>query len=204
VGYEDGLNWYAYVRNDPINGIDPSGQDTFLVSRRVEVEVHNRGSTWQQNTGGRHMFVVTGVTNAGDPNGVRFSGGPSAGHDPALVPLQGTMTPTDLDDDAAWSAAGRGDPSINVVQIPTSVLPDDIVAGVGNAAIGNPDYDAGVIPGGNDGANSNSLARAIVDVSAGIAGVDPASIPNPAGWHPNIDQAGAVRFNQEGLDRLRK
>ncbi len=25
VGYQDGINWYAYVRNDPLNRMDPSG-----------------------------------------------------------------------------------------------------------------------------------------------------------------------------------
>ncbi len=25
IGYDDGLNWYAYVGNDPVNGADPSG-----------------------------------------------------------------------------------------------------------------------------------------------------------------------------------
>ena len=26
IGYGDGLNWYAYVGNDPVNGTDPSGE----------------------------------------------------------------------------------------------------------------------------------------------------------------------------------
>jgi RHS repeat-associated protein len=30
IGYGDGMNWYAYTRNDPVNATDPSGLDPYL------------------------------------------------------------------------------------------------------------------------------------------------------------------------------
>jgi RHS repeat-associated protein len=31
IGYKDGMNWYAYVGNDPMNKVDPDGQVAFLI-----------------------------------------------------------------------------------------------------------------------------------------------------------------------------
>ena len=196
VGFADEgpgyFNRYAYTMNDPVNATDPTGMfaDTFLVSRPV--------TAGGVNTGGRHMFVVTHADAPGDPNGVRFSGGPTPGHDPALVPLQGTRLPTDVDDAAAWAQAGEPNSNVNFVRISDADIPDALVERVGNAALGHPDYDLGAVPGGNDGANSNSFARAIIDRSAAIVGFDGA-VPNPNGWHPNIDQAAAVQFDQDQM-----
>jgi RHS repeat-associated protein len=32
IGYDDGLNWYAYVGNDPVNANDPKGKKTTLIT----------------------------------------------------------------------------------------------------------------------------------------------------------------------------
>ncbi len=37
IGYKDGMNWYAYVGNDPVNNIDPTGQETVVNSRPLNM-----------------------------------------------------------------------------------------------------------------------------------------------------------------------
>jgi len=32
LGYKDGINWYAYVGNDPMNGVDPSGRNAMVAA----------------------------------------------------------------------------------------------------------------------------------------------------------------------------
>ena len=90
IGYGDGLNWYVYVGNDPMNGVDPSGNDSIFVARPLS-----------GYNGAHHGFVII---TAVDKNGKhtitdRFSFGPvdQPGDNP-LLNVTGTEDGTDRAD----------------------------------------------------------------------------------------------------------
>ncbi len=43
IGYKDGMNWYAYVGNDPMNGVDPDGTCGTRIKGKTSVECSDYG-----------------------------------------------------------------------------------------------------------------------------------------------------------------
>ena len=53
IGYEDGMNWYAYVGNDPINATDPTGKLIFTLGGQINGNAGLSGSA----AGGRWVNI---------------------------------------------------------------------------------------------------------------------------------------------------
>ena len=68
IGIKGGPNRYIYAMNNPLSRIDPTGADSFLVTREVGV------------TGFDHMFIVHGATSSTCGCGVVRSFGNSGGY----------------------------------------------------------------------------------------------------------------------------
>jgi RHS repeat-associated protein len=68
IGYGDGLNWYAYVGNDPVNGSDPTGM--------IQPDCHC--SVWEDTSS---MGMGAGTTRVLASNASRTSAAPSSAQD---------------------------------------------------------------------------------------------------------------------------
>lgn len=157
IGSDDDINLYAYTGGDPINRVDPTGLDSYLVYRTIK-EVAGFST---------HAFVV--VTNDKGEVLQRFSYGPSKdGLGADLVSLTGTDTPTNRDDATAWANQGK---DVTVVNLTEKGFKDEDVLASGrrvDAALGTLDNPGPtkykLIPTGALGnANSNSAAMAVVN-----------------------------------------
>jgi len=153
IGYGDGLNWYVYVGNDPMNMTDPSGERSFLVSRPLSFT--NKAN---------HNFIVVNADYLGDPNATIYSFGDSGNDALGRVTsaTQGFSEETLEHDTAAWKSVSDNGSATTLREIDAS---DARVEGLAKGVVSGQEYSA--IPALQGGANSNSAAGAIAQAADG-------------------------------------
>jgi len=190
IGFQAGVNFYAYVNNNPLRFNDPSGLDSFLVTRPLDSTVGGIFAT--------HNFIVTNADFVGDSGQntiVNSFGQTDAGTLGRVTNLttnefSGTTNAADI---AYWRSLGSN--STSVTQLNAT---DSRVQGFADNLIENLPYRA--VPelfnlfGGNS-ANSNSAAQAIANQSTGTV-VD---TPNGIRVSPGSGFSDLIQFNTSNI-----
>jgi hypothetical protein len=154
---KDDLNLYAYTFNDPLNRVDRTGDDSFVVARLLNSLVGDALIG--------HAFVVTNARYIGDPQARVCSYGKLANgnmgnvSDPARAAA--VSAPTAKSDATAWANMGVRGAFSNVSRINA---PDNVVDRVAQSVKENRPY--ALVPNASpfsSDANSNSAAFAVRD-----------------------------------------
>ena len=165
VGYDDQINLYAFVANDPINLLDPTGREILAATHRIGgvgpqhgkiVIIPEDQGRWK----GTIFFKDGGVL----PDGrhyITIGGGPDEENLLDRGKLIGDLNrPTDLD----MSSNTRQNP----LELPKGISEDVMIGRLVSSAENyedNLDYDLITDGMDSDGYNSNSLARGLLDAN---------------------------------------